>query len=376
MNSKRRRQILIVEDNDLNREILTSLLEDEYDILAAADGAQGFSVLAENYRDIAVVLLDVYMPVMNGFEFLAKVRDDELLSQIPIIVATGSDKPEDEAKCLDMGASDLVTKPYNPRVVLGRIRSIIKLRESVATLSAVEYDPLTGVMTMPAFTHYAERMMSAETDMAYDLVVVDLQEFKLINGSFGRKKGDATLKYIGQLLLDIFSNAIIARQADKFYCMFASGKNEVDVIVDRCRDRISKESPIPTLVVKFGYYPNVEKTQPASILCDRVVMAVTSIKDDFMKFFAVYDDKISQKRIAEQRMEASFDAAIQNREFVVWFQPKVDCRTEQIVAAEALVRWRDSQGGFVSPRLFIPLFERDGLISTLDTYVFRSVCEY
>lgn len=376
-NNIRKRQILIVEDNEMNRDILCSLLEDEYDVLTAENGEEGLKVLAEHYKDISVIMLDVYMPVCDGFEFLARIRDDVFLSQVPVIVTTGSDCRDDEGRCLDLGASDFVMKPYNSRVVLGRVRSIIKLHESVTTLTAVEYDSLTGVLTMPAFYHYAEGMIRDEKDAKIDLVVADLKEFKLVNHSFGHQRCDDALKYIASLLSTISSEAIIGRKEDKFYCMFPHDNHNVEKEIADIRVKVLEGSPIPNLSIKYGYYPSVEKSQSISVLCDRVAMAASSIKDDYTSFFAIYDENISSKRVLEQQMEASFDDAIKNEEFVVWFQPKVDCKSERIEAAEALVRWkRSGADGYVSPGLFVPLFERDGLISVLDTYVFKAVCEY
>ncbi len=373
---RRKRLVLIVEDNELNREILTSILEDEYDIITAENGEEGIKLLSKHYTEISVVLLDVYMPVCNGFEFLVRVKSDELLSQVPVIVTTGSDKIEDEVKCLDLGASDFVTKPYNPKVVLGRTRSIIRLRESVAALSIVEYDYLTGVFTMPAFYHYAEKLLRDEQEKPVDLIVADLQEFKLVNGLFGEKVGDEVLRFIGKLLGDLIPPGLVARQGDKFFCMFPSDKMLDEKFFYNFKDRVTVDAPVSNLNIKFGYYPDVDKRFPPSILCDRVVMAASAIKKDFTKCIAYYDDKMSEKLVAEQRMESDFDTAIDDQQFVVWFQPKIDANTEELVAAEALVRWKKPDGTMISPGEFIPLFERDGLISTLDTYVFKRVCHY
>ncbi len=96
------------------------------------------------------------MPVCDGFEFLERIKDDIMLSSVPVIVTTGSNRPEDEERCLELGAVDFVSKPYNPKVVKGRLNSVIKLRESAAALSAIEYDELTGLYTRQAFFHHAK----------------------------------------------------------------------------------------------------------------------------------------------------------------------------------------------------------------------------
>ena len=86
------RSILIVEDNELNRDMLCAMLEDRYYVFQAENGKEGLEVLQEHYRNISIIVLDVQMPVMNGYEFLKAVRDDDLLKEIPVIVVTtGSD---------------------------------------------------------------------------------------------------------------------------------------------------------------------------------------------------------------------------------------------------------------------------------------------
>ena len=142
-----KRKILVVEDNELNREILSSFLEERFEVLLAENGEEGLKILREYYRELSVVLLDICMPVCDGFEFLRRRNTDKVLSTIPVIVMTGSNSKDAEIQCLDLGAVDFIPKPYNFKIVMGRINSVIKLRESVLTLTAVEHDELTGIYT-------------------------------------------------------------------------------------------------------------------------------------------------------------------------------------------------------------------------------------
>ena len=104
-----RRSLLIVEDNELNREMLCAMMEDRYNVYQAENGKEGLEVLQDHYKDISLIVLDVQMPVMNGYEFLRIVKDDELLREIPVIVATASSDMEEEERCLELGATDFVT---------------------------------------------------------------------------------------------------------------------------------------------------------------------------------------------------------------------------------------------------------------------------
>lgn len=128
--SKKKYTILVIEDNDINREILNAILVDDYNLLFAENGQVAMDQLATHSASIDLMLLDIVMPVMDGFQVLEAVRQNELYMDIPVIVTTGSDGMDDEVRCLQLGASDFVRKPYNPVVVRLRVESIFKLRES------------------------------------------------------------------------------------------------------------------------------------------------------------------------------------------------------------------------------------------------------
>ena len=148
---KTRKKILIVEDNGLNRAILSEILSEEYSILEAGNGLDALKILESERDEIALILLDVMMPVMDGYTFLDRVREDEELTLIPVIVMTQGDSEEDEVAALTHGATDFVPKPYRPRIILHRIASIINLRETAAMVNQFRYDRLTGLYTKEFF---------------------------------------------------------------------------------------------------------------------------------------------------------------------------------------------------------------------------------
>ena len=121
------KQILIVEDNELNRAIICEILSGQYRVLEAENGQEGLDILQQN-KDVALILLDMMMPVMDGYTFLDRLREDEELSLIPVIVLTQSNSESDEVAALAHGATDFVPKPYRPKVILHRVASLIKLR--------------------------------------------------------------------------------------------------------------------------------------------------------------------------------------------------------------------------------------------------------
>ena len=371
-----RRKLLIIEDNELNRRLLAELLEDSFEVMTAVNGEEGLKLLAENYRDLSAILLDVSMPVCDGFQFLERIQDDMMLSSVPVIVITGSNRPEDEVRCLELGAVDFVRKPYNVRVVKGKINSVIKLRESAVVLSALEYDELTGLYIRQAFFHHAKTLMGFKADQNFHVVVADVKNFKWINGTYGEKTGDQVLSYLGEIYKSQIHDGMVARYGgDQFVCIMYGNMEISRSKVEAYIHKIEKGAPIPNLVVNYGIYKNVDKSLPLTLICDRAFLAMKSIQDDYEHQVAFYDDEMGRKHIRERKMENAFEDAVRDEEFVVYLQPKYNADTEKIAGAEALVRWKRPDGTMISPGEFIPLYEKDGLIVRLDEYVFCKVCE-
>ena len=372
-----KRKILVVEDNELNREILSSFLEEEFEVLIAENGEEGLKILVEHYRELSVILLDICMPVCDGFEFLRRRNTDKILSTIPVIVMTGSNSQDAELQCLDLGAVDFIPKPYNIKIVMGRINSVIKLRESVQMITAVENDELTGVYTRQAFFYHAKKLLKLKPDEKFHLVIADIRDFKLINSSYGEKMGDNILRYLAKVYTEMIKTGLVSRYgSDQFVCI-AYGECDLSAeTMMKLEKEIAGNAPIPNLMIKYGIYEDIDKSVPVSVICDRGFMAIRSIRDNYECSVAYYTEKMKQKQMRDRELENRFESALRNGEFVAYFQPKYDVKTEKISGAESLVRWINPDGSMVMPGEFIPLYERDGLIVKLDEYIFRYVCEF
>lgn len=123
----KRNKILIVDDVEVNRSILAQLFEKEYQILEAENGQEALDLLEEHSKSTAVILLDILMPVLDGFEMLKRLHTKKVLSHIPVILITGDTSNEAEQKGYEMGASDIITKPFDARIVKKRVANIIEL---------------------------------------------------------------------------------------------------------------------------------------------------------------------------------------------------------------------------------------------------------
>ncbi|MGN0466964.1 MAG: EAL domain-containing protein, partial [Lachnospiraceae bacterium] len=373
----RHRTILVVEDNELNREILVEFLKDDYDVLEAADGEEALSILKKHYSRISVILLDLIMPKLTGYEFMEKIKTNIYFSAIPIIVMTGSVDKSEEEHCLELGAIDFIPKPYKPAIVKSRIHNIIRMRETVASLNVIEIDDLTGLYTKQAFFHHAQTLLDTQSENSYDIILTDIQNFKLINSIYGVEKADRLLQNLGEYMKSHIKNGICARYgSDQFIGIFKSINDKkkkwlIDMIAE-----FESQAPIANIVVKCGLYEKVDRTLTITNMCDRALLALKSIKHNNDRLYALYDGPVSQRQLRAQQYELHFREAIEKKEFIIWYQPKYDSHTEKVVGAEALVRWRRKDGHINPPADFLSVFEEDGLIGQLDEYVFRAVCEY
>ena len=120
-------KILVVDDVMINRGILTEILENDYEVIEADNGKTALELIEKNINDLAVVLLDLMMPVMDGYQVLDNLRSRNILEQLPVLVISGETEIESEKRCLDLGASDFIKKPFNDTIVLCRVNNIVTL---------------------------------------------------------------------------------------------------------------------------------------------------------------------------------------------------------------------------------------------------------
>lgn len=199
---KERQAVLIVEDNWVNREILKKILKETYDVLEAENGGVAWEILSEKRSEVSAVLLDIVMPIMNGYELLAKIQEAHM-EDMPVIVTTGATDREAEQKALEAGAWDFVTKPYNARVLLSRLRNAIA-RSEVSAYEKIQYvsehDELTGLYNRGKMFAETRKMIDKHPDMRFVFIRLDIDHFALFNTSFGEKEGDKLLKFLAQCI--------------------------------------------------------------------------------------------------------------------------------------------------------------------------------
>ena len=371
-----RRTVLVVEDSEVNRMLLEGILRSDYDVLQAANGLEGLEILKANLSVISLILLDLSMPVMSGYEFMEIVEQDSELRKIPIIVITANSSSEEEERCLALGAHDFIGKPYHPRATLARMKNIIRMVESANALNELEFDDLTGLYTKQAFLRHATERVASNPDKQFGILALDIENFRLTNSLYGEQKCDEYLAFLGKLINDMITTSIAGRYGgDQFAILFEVKDTKDPFPTKLIYDEALLPAPIPHQIIKKGVCAPIDKNLPIMRNCDNAFLANRMIKGIYDKNLAFYDDKLDQKLINEQRILDCMEDALYNDQFTVYYQPKHDSISKRVVGAEALVRWHHPQFGFMSPGEFIPLFEKNGFIVKLDAFVVERVCQ-
>ena len=369
-----KRQILIVEDEFVNREILTAYLEADYEILCAETGEQARQVIRVGFDTLSLILLDLNLPDQHGMDILRWVREDVHFSKIPVIVMTSD--TESEVESLNLGAVDFISKPYPmPKVIQARVRRIIELNETRDLVRETARDALTGLYNREYFFHYAEQYDHFHRDEPTDAIVLDVNHFRMINERYGKAYADEVLRRIGiAVKAYVRRNGGIAcrREADRFlvYCPHLADYNALaDEIAAAAGGGMKGR-----IRIRLGAYSEVDKSIVMEQRFDRAKSAADTIRNSYNMTVAVYDDELHEKEVYAERLLDSFQEAIDQKQFQVYFQPKYDIRPDQPVlcGAEALVRWKHPELGMISPGVFVPLFESNGLVRDLDHYVWRA----
>ena len=199
MNADDVQKVLVADDDAINRQVLSELLKPEYTVILAKNGAQTLELAARHLPDL--ILLDVVMPDMDGYEVLRRLRADPQTEPISVIFISGLDRPEDEANGLNMGASDYIAKPFNATVVTARVAlhlQVVRQRRMLERLANI--DGLTGLANRRRFDEvYATEWERARRGgRTLSLALLDIDCFKQYNDQYGHPAGDRVLRSVAR----------------------------------------------------------------------------------------------------------------------------------------------------------------------------------
>ncbi|MDD3402951.1 MAG: EAL domain-containing protein [Hespellia sp.] len=373
----KKRTVLVVDDQFINRHILGKILSNEYDIIYAENGVQALDKLRKYPELISAVLLDIMMPVMDGYEVLRELSKDPVLSKIPVLVSSQKDGEEAEVQALSLGAQDFIAKPYKADIICHRLENTIRLRETAAMINKVERDEVTGLYSKQFFIDKVTEYLQQNPDQSFDLICVGIERFKLINETFGIRKGDEVLNYVAKIISGIEPDIGLCGRfsADEFYLLLSHRENYSTDTFSYWDQKLIKAPVDMDVRIHWGIYEISTNDLSVEEMCERARLATNQNKGKYDVKFSYYDESIRNEILEEQFIVTNMERALEQKQFHVYYQPKYDLRSEMIAGAEALVRWIHPEKGFMSPGAFIPIFERNGFVTKLDRYVWEKVCD-
>lgn len=247
-----------------------------------------------------------------------------------------------------------------------------------ASLEAPRIDAATGLLGKEAFFDEAAAYLRHSGARDVSIVCFDVDHFKLFNDLHGLDCGDELLRYLGRALALRFSPdgaQPLARLAADTFALCATGIRPERV--ERILVDISSECPNGIdAIVRAGVYRIEDPASPVSIMCDRAVIALRTVKGSYFDRVALYDPGMREALVLEREVVAGIESALREDRIELFLQPKCNIRTGKIVGAEALARWRHPERGIVAPGEFIPLIERNGLVCSLDLRVWEKTAAW
>lgn len=265
------------------------------------------------------------------------------------------------------------------------LRKLYSLESSNKTLYDITTkDPLTGAYNFETFKKKAQKLLT-QTTKKYSLSYVDFADFKYINDVFGYKYGDEILiNYAATISNELRTGEVLGRvSADNFVILrYYNEKNDIMVRQQQVDIKITEfmhdmyGGQAVSVQCGICYLEDLAEGLQIEGILDRANYARKTVKTGLNRKYAVYDESIRKQLRYEKSIENRMLKSLENEEFLVYFQPKVDLQTGLATQAEALVRWQTDEGLIIPPDKFIPIFEKKYLISSLDQYVFKKVCAF
>ncbi len=239
------------------------------------------------------------------------------------------------------------------------------------------HDSLTGLYTKQYMYECISKVLVDNITVNYAVIFVDVKNFKIVNDVFTSAFGDLALKQVADWIRRHMTNeCVFGRLAgDTFGVFMPIDKFHDDIVERELADFVVTDGNYEHhLLIHLGIYEVVDRTIDVSVMFDRAHLALSSIDDDYKTHIAYYDDKLREKVMWDQKISSVLHDAIEQMQIRPYLQPITNTENK-VVGAEALARWIHPEHGFMSPAMFIPVFEKNGMIVEVDRHIWRCACK-
>ncbi|MBP0020420.1 MAG: EAL domain-containing protein [Cyanobacteria bacterium SBLK] len=424
--------ILLVDDTPDNLRLLsTALSQRGYKVRGAIDG--NMALMGAHAAPPDLILLDICMPGMSGYEVCERLKSDGKTAQIPVIFVSALDETIDKVRAFGIGGVDYITKPFQFEEVIARIENQLTIRRLQISLQTLNnqlekrvrertfelereilerkkaqeqllhlalHDPLTQLPNRSLFIERLEEAIlkrKLEKNYSFAVMFLDCDRFKRVNDSLGHNIGDRLLVAVAERLQTCLrSEDTLARLGgDEFAILLEAieRKEEIIKIAERLNYRLSS----PFHLYEYEVFINVSigivlshdnlyrqfygieteticYEKPEHLLRDADT-AMYRAKALGKARYEIFNPKMHRQALNLLHLENDLRRAFKRKEFVLYYQPIISLRKRKIIGFEALIRWNHPQRGLVPPDDFIPIAEEMGLIIPLGDWILKESCQ-
>lgn len=389
-------KILVIEDTqDLREGIVQALNYLNFEAVAANNGKAGIQMAKMHFPDL--IICDIMMPEMDGYQVYNILRQDPEMMVIPFIFLSAKADRSDIRKGMNLGADDYLSKPFKmaelEETITSRLHKkdaiidpyITEMKNAAEQLSALAYqDALTKLPNRILLYQKFQQALSTAKRRQQRMAVLcaNLHQFKSINSTFGHSTGDLLLQAVAERLTKISGQEnIVARiNADVFSIILTNVsdkeavENQVKAILSSLVQpyRLNDHRILIKASIGIVLYP--EDQSDFGKLLSHAEMAMGYAQQLSKNGYYFYQPEMEAASERVILLEKALNSALENSEFQVFYQPKINLITGRIIGAEALLRWYHPELGMISPDVFIPIAERVGSIVEIGEWVLNTAC--